>query len=727
MKHRFLSLMLVAAAAQCGGCGVAGLAVRKAATLVQEASTATSQETPRGPNAGERSRAPRPGAVMDLKAVLPQPSQEATLLLKQELANTSSWSAQVSRGTLSPLPSGHGIVVCEPSTRAGDASVREFGAGCGRWLHFEVGGQGELGKTPIWGAIDDARRELKLPSLRLTPQQAANIAQKTGATHAATGQIRGNSASAILTYQLWKMPEGKAIGAPLVARGSLRQIVQQLPAVARGMAVRLGSATPKIRATINATPQEMALLGQVPWKAQTAVSSAQAKQLETISQRVPLAALLLLRSGALLDGSTLYGTTANRLLTSAPDNTLAVADVAWKATDKLTPHNALLQRNRQRYPNNYLLSLAETCRQRALKNRVAERSAAEHAVRCAPQSGFAWTELGESIYNQAESLRRSRFIGQLSAKEMAVVRTLYPQYVTAALRAVQLDPGSSHAWLTASKACAFNGQGEIADVAFWKALSLNRRQRDIYWWGLQLYQPKWFNDSNKLHLLTGLVSSDYELFSIMYDDVVYALRNAGFQSEAQAKLLEAVAMFENAVRRDSKNAMAHLHWAELAKNHGHDGSKDDIAVREYRTYVALRPDDAGALYDLGWVLHYKKRQYNAAEKCYRRALALAPEFGNATNALGDITYYVHHDAKGAEALYRKAISIYDDGLYHAELARLLLDTNRRSEAVTHTQRAITLGYTDTSNPIFGRLGIDPEPSSGAVGDSLRDVIKAFTS
>jgi tetratricopeptide (TPR) repeat protein len=143
--------------------------------------------------------------------------------------------------------------------------------------------------------------------------------------------------------------------------------------------------------------------------------------------------------------------------------------------------------------------------------------------------------------------------------------------------------------------------------------------------------------------------------------------------------------------------------------------------------VALRPNDAAALYDLGWMLHYTKRQYNAAEKCYRRALALVPEFGDATNALGEIACNVRGDAKGAEALYRKAISIYGDGLYHAELARLLLDTNRRGAAIKHTQRAIALGYTDTSNPIFDRLGIDPRPSSGAVGNSLRDVLKALTS
>jgi Tfp pilus assembly protein PilF len=523
------------------------------------------------------------------------------------------------------------------------------------------------------------------------------------------------------------MPEGIAVGAPLVVSGSMHQIVQQLPAMARALAVRLGSAKPTIAATINATPQEMTLLGQVPWKAQTAVSSTQAKQLETVSQRVPLAALLLLRSGTLMNGSTLARTTVSRLLKFAPYNAIAVADVAWKMTGALKPYSALLQRNRKRYPNNYLLSVAEVCRQRALENRVAERKAAEHAVRCAPQNAFAWTELGESISNQAQDMRRSRYIAQLSTRELAYLKMLYPQYVSASLHAVQLDPNSSYVWLAASKACAFNGQSELADVAFWRAFSLNRRQKDILWWGLQLYQPKWSDDSTNLRLLTDLVSSDYELFSTMYDDVVYALSNSGFESQAQAKLMEAVAMFENVVRRDPKNAMAHLRWAELAKNHGHDGSKDDIAVREYRAYVALRPDDANAIYQLGWMLHYKKRKYNEAEKFYRRALALAPEFGDATNALGDITYYVHRNAKGAEALYRKAISINDDGLYHAELARLLLDTNRRSEAIMHTNRAIALGYTDTCNPIFERLGIDPRPKSSARGDTLKDIMKAFTS
>ena len=77
--------------------------------------------------------------------------------------------------------------------------------------------------------------------------------------------------------------------------------------------------------------------------------------------------------------------------------------------------------------------------------------------------------------------------------------------------------------------------------------------------------------------------------------------------------------------------------------------------------------------------------------------------------MADLTYYVHHDAGGAERLYRRAIALKADGLYHAELARLLLDQNKHDEALAEANKAIALGYIE-SNPAFDRLGLKPQAS-----------------
>src|SRR5207244_1474163 len=95
---------------------------------------------------------------------------------------------------LSPLTavaSGPGVVVAEPVARQADAAAREFGAGCGRWLQFGVGGHGELGKTPLWSDLDRARRELGQPDLRLNRPEAMQLARVLGVTHVAIGEIQG--------------------------------------------------------------------------------------------------------------------------------------------------------------------------------------------------------------------------------------------------------------------------------------------------------------------------------------------------------------------------------------------------------------------------------------------------------------------------------------------------------------------------------------------------------
>src|SRR4051794_18099110 len=56
---------------------------------------------------------------------------------------------------LTPVGSEPGVLICEPLC-SGDPVTVNFGAACTRWLQFVVGGQGELGRTPLWEGFGSA-------------------------------------------------------------------------------------------------------------------------------------------------------------------------------------------------------------------------------------------------------------------------------------------------------------------------------------------------------------------------------------------------------------------------------------------------------------------------------------------------------------------------------------------------------------------------------------------
>ena len=74
----------------------------------------------------------------------------------------------------------------------------------------------------------------------------------------------------------------------------------------------------------------------------------------------------------------------------------------------------------------------------------------------------------------------------------------YAEEVPVVLHAVQLNPRSVTGWLKVSTAAAFASDDELADAAYGKALALDPGYLPAYRWGLELYQPKWLNDEQKL-------------------------------------------------------------------------------------------------------------------------------------------------------------------------------------------------------------------------------------
>jgi len=78
-------------------------------------------------------------------------------------------------GVPAPVKGQKGIAVWEPVATGADARTAAFAAGCGRWLHFAVAGQAELGATPAWMTPERFLDGLQRKDLRLSAAQARDL------------------------------------------------------------------------------------------------------------------------------------------------------------------------------------------------------------------------------------------------------------------------------------------------------------------------------------------------------------------------------------------------------------------------------------------------------------------------------------------------------------------------------------------------------------------------
>lgn len=562
---------------------------------------------------------------------------------------------------LTPQASGPGIVVCEAQSAPAD---KDFAAGCGRWLFVQIGGQGAFGQTPMWGAVDEARRQLGFANLRLGQPDALNLAKTLGATDVATGKLEGAGNALKLTYQV-SGTSGTPTGAPLVISGSREQIIKDLPQLARQICTKLGETKPIIGpCELNAA--ELALVGRAPWKVRRTppAGGATNRALQALAPRSPLASLLLWR-GLAMPNVAAATPILQSCMAKSPSNTLILGDMGWVWSQYTQLHAKPVAALLKKYPRNSMLNLAQTrlLMVNGSAARATARKSAETAVRCAPNNFLTWLELANAINAQSEDVRHSRFTGQMSRQESGQVNALYPLWVEAAQQAIKINPGSTFCWKELSVASAFNGDMATAKTAIARAIALDPLNSDAYGWALQLAQPKW-----------GGSAADVVKYANMQ------LANAAQMQASSHSLIEAY------------NA------------HNIQDKLEPLLAQ----LIKANPLDAAALYEYGAILHYQKRQYAEAEPLYRRALAVESTHARCLSSLADLQLYVHHDLKAAEALYRRAIAADPQfGFHRANLARLLQRTGRRAEALAEADKAKQLGFHDASHSVWGELNISP--------------------
>ncbi|WP_052007325.1 tetratricopeptide repeat protein [Burkholderia paludis] len=107
----------------------------------------------------------------------------------------------------------------------------------------------------------------------------------------------------------------------------------------------------------------------------------------------------------------------------------------------------------------------------------------------------------------------------------------------------------------------------------------------------------------------------------------------------------------------------------------------------YRRAVGIRPDSVDACCNLGLLLHDGKR-FDEAEACYRRVLALDPGHGPVLRRLGLLLHATGRRAEAERAFHDAVIARPGDAATHADLATLLQELGRPDEAERHYREAL---------------------------------------
>jgi tetratricopeptide (TPR) repeat protein len=699
---------------------------------------------------------PKPHAAPSAKKIPPKapgPSAKSSPAVPSAIPPTQkTLLARTPVERLRSVKSGPGILIAEPVAKQADAAVADFGAGCARWLHMVVGGHGELGATPLWESVDRARRELGRADARFTLDDATQLTHMIGVSHVALGTISGSESHATLTYQLYWIPDrfpmGRPrlpVGKPITLTDSEDQIVAGLPGMARKLATLLldtpipaelmkkkplpdgaknllqpGKRLPRIPASVGLSARELQTLGRSPMRPVPGLSQESGQLLSNLAPKSPLAGLMLLCAGLFNDVPRLTPVIGS-LLQQAPDNVLIVGEIGYKMgiPASLPDLRAALDRNLHNYPDNYQLALCDRWRHLADKNVNRERAAAEQMVRCAISNPEAWLLLGMTISREGDSIRHSRFYSALKPEEGEFLNRLYPQWLTAAYTAARLDRQFGKAWLQVATAACFANKYDLADAAFWKAVKLDKENRnEVWWWGMEMYQPKWLDDDRKLQKVARLAAEEYHydrraLFIVQVlkgikkpylaadyaSKIVSALRTAaqlhpgdasahvGYAQalEENDQVEEAMAEYRAAVKLDPQNADAHHYLARLL-NQIH---KTDDAIQEYQEAKRLAPDALSISEELSEV-YFNQRRWEDAITELKNALRLGGTKMQTLFRLGD-AYNNKKDYLSSKDVWEQVIRLEpQNAAAHLQLGDALASLNRLTEARNELQIAVRL-------------------------------------
>ena len=557
-------------------------------------------------------------------------------------ANTpAQWAALYSASAtplnrLTPIPNGPGLIVCDPVAAASSRNLANFGAGCGRWLNLAAAGQFNLDRTPLIESTSRAIRELGKTNLALTAGEAFKLPSMNGATHAAVGTISGTAARCTLTYSLYDLSTHKQIGAPISTTNSEQGIASRLPAMAQQICQRMHIGSAPAPHMVSLDPADLALIGRVAWGGDMTMRPSDLTAIRAMALKSPLAGITAIAS-YVFQTPTDEAKFIQRLCQQAPDNALVLSTMARDAPGSFYQQWPVAAAALAKHPNNYLLSICQVQHCRGASGgdstpTTDERTAAEHAYRCDSRNPDACLTLGWTIGNQADTVRGGATYVGMDSTQVQYVETAYPEWVKMSHRAVTLDPLYGKAWLRLSTAAAFDGDEALADRAIWKAIRFDSHNTEVYWWGMQLYQEKWFDNMEKLdRVARAAAAADFANAS----ETIYiarTLRYNGFPDMAATLLSRMVKQYRGQILHHPDDSIG---WCGLADGLYWQGHYTEAAAG-YQHVLKLTPDD-------GYVHYYRAQalaqdgQDTAALNEYRETLRLLPGYPPAEDALSRLT------------------------------------------------------------------------------------------
>jgi tetratricopeptide (TPR) repeat protein len=598
--------------------------------------------------------------------------------------------------SLPPFQGGKGVLVCEPVMAKSSAGAVDLATGCGRWLMMAVGGQGELGRTPLLSSIFRTRRELKRTDLELRPEDLSQLHGKLDVTHVATGEWAEDGTHGRLTYRLYAFPSLAAVGEPVTVEGTEAEVIRQLPGLARKLAEGVGVRQPEIRASVGMSGEELRLVGRVLSRPEQRLEKADLQRLRGLAARLPLAGLAYTGSADGAEDGSLHQYYV-RMLDQSPRNAAVLGAVGWGDASALAERASLCEAAARRFPHNNQLAHTEVWLRRMQEREAAERAAAQRTVRCAPEDPDAWLTLAETIADSAHRIRQGRFYDDLRANELPALERSYADWLQAARRAAQLDPLDGHAWLRVATAASFASDKRLAEAAFWNALRLSDDPYEVYGWGLEMFQTKWGGDPATLETVSRLAAIEPITPLARRAFLAESIRGAGQAAVATEMTGKLESEARSQIARTPSDYDAHYALGVLLK----DGRRLSPALKEWRECVRLRPEFWGIRYELA-KLAEQAGQFKEAAQEYRETLRLDFTQEKARADLGRVLAAAG-DTSGAIDAFRvaEAHGVRTPELY-LDWGNLLDKSKQYDEGIRVFQHAVAAN--PKNSEMHGQLG-----------------------
>jgi predicted O-linked N-acetylglucosamine transferase (SPINDLY family) len=207
-----------------------------------------------------------------------------------------------------------------------------------------------------------------------------------------------------------------------------------------------------------------------------------------------------------------------------------------------------------------------------------------------------------------------------------------------------------------------------------------------------------------------LTSGEGHNHALAYNNLGNALKRLG-------QLDEAMDCFNRALALNPNLPQLHFHLANALRDQGRLGE----AIASYQRALELNPRYAGALLNLGRVLHHRQGRLGEALAVYDRALLIKPDFAEAHLNRGNV---LRDEGRLAEALaaYDRALLIKPDFAgAHLNRGNLFKDQARFAEALDAYQEALRLSpnLPDAYSNYLFCLNYDPAQGDAALAEAHR--------